>query len=196
MPTLNRPPRPSPDRPPQTPTPDPRPSQGPQDHLESPSPGGAWAGAAGGPPGPSPNGPTPTTSSWDTDGPSPPRGDEPSATKTPRAPVTQAQVSLVLGRILATLAGAAAWVASRRGWVLREPDPAERKEMSDPVARILHRHVPLDWLNEDLIDGVLCTEAVVAYVKTEPLYRDDGEDLEAAAAAATDDLTPGHQETR
>lgn len=191
VPTLNRPARPSPDRPPPTPTPDPLQSQGPQDHLVSPSPGGAWAGAAGVPPGPSPNGPTPTTSSWGTD-------DGPSASRTPKAPVTQAQVAKVLARIVSTIAGAVGWVAGRRGWTLREPDADELAEISDPVARILHRHVPMDWLSEDLIDGVLFTEAVVSYVKTDPLTRDDEDDYDqdAAAAAATDDLTPGHQETR
>jgi hypothetical protein len=63
------------------------------------------------------------------------------------------------------------WVVStwKRGQKLREPTKDQAKDIGQPLGRILARHIPVDWLNDDLIDAVEMTAGVGNYLNDGPL---------------------------
>lgn len=76
--------------------------------------------------------------------------------------------------LVATIVGlgfiGAAWVVrQRKGRKLRQPTKAQKQNMAEPLARIAGRHVPVDWLNADLVDLVEAGSAFGAYVNDGPL---------------------------
>lgn len=65
----------------------------------------------------------------------------------------------------------AGWVVSgwKRGQKLREPTKDQAKAIGQPLGRILARHVPVEWLNADLIDAVEMTAETGNYLNDGPL---------------------------
>jgi hypothetical protein len=82
-------------------------------------------------------------------------------------------VAAVLG--LAFLGGAAL-VRMRRGRRLRQPSRKHLNDMGAPLGRIAARHVPVEWLNEDLVDGLEFGSAVAVWANDGPLTVPDKPD--------------------
>jgi hypothetical protein len=60
----------------------------------------------------------------------------------------------------------------RRGSVLREPDDDELQAMGEPLGRILARHLPAGWINNDGVDLLEAGAATSAWLKAGPLLID------------------------
>lgn len=79
------------------------------------------------------------------------------------------EVAKVLGGLIVLLTATLGVLAARQGKEFRQPTPAQRDDIANPLARIAVRHLPLDAIGDDLAD---LTEAAVAshsYVMDGPL---------------------------
>lgn len=70
---------------------------------------------------------------------------------------------------------AAAVVRWRRRGRLRQPTDGQARAIAVPLAAIAARHVPIDWLTDDLVDAVRASEAVGAYLRAGPLIEPDAD---------------------
>lgn len=75
----------------------------------------------------------------------------------------------VLGGLLVAGLKFVQTLARRRGRDFRMPSPGERDDISQPLGRILVRHLPMDLIGPDLHDIALAASAVHSYALADPL---------------------------
>lgn len=112
-----------------------------------------------------------------------PTDSPPTPTSTRRRPGGEPHmVAQVLGGLLLLLTGTLGVLLARQGRTLRQPTPAQRDGMAEPVARIAVRHLPLDALGPDLADataavvavhGYIADGALITQVRAEPINPDN-----------------------
>lgn len=91
-----------------------------------------------------------------------------STSERPADPRIAARVAVVvLGLVFA---GAGLALRFRRGVVLREPDDDELGAIGEPIGRILARHLPAGWINNDGVDLLEAGAATGHYLKAGPLF--------------------------
>jgi hypothetical protein len=89
------------------------------------------------------------------------------------------KVATVLGGLFLIALGTVSFLARRRERQLRMPTPRQLEDIAQPLARIACRHLPMDALGPDLIDGTEALVAVHGYVLDGPLIEPaDGPDVE------------------
>lgn len=170
-PVLLEEPRPSPTRPPRTPTPEEVEESRAASLPPEPSPPTGARGGAGALFGkfrPSNDGPLTTSSDGD-------RGDggDGGDARSGAGRVDLADAAArTIGQLLLVLSGVAGWLVVRRSGgrrALRAPSEAERAEVAEPVAAILVRHVGGSWLSADLLDVTRAAAGTAAYLQSDPL---------------------------
>jgi hypothetical protein len=88
------------------------------------------------------------------------------------------KVATVLGGLLLIALGTISFLARRRERQLRMPSPRQLEDIAQPIARIACRHLPMDALGPDLIDGTEALVAIHAYALDGPLIEPaDGPDV-------------------
>lgn len=110
-----------------------------------------------------------------------PYDERPSTTgSTDRAPGGDPdKVATVLGGLFLIALGTISFLARRRERQLRMPTPRQLEDIAQPIARIACRHLPMDALGPDLIDGTEALVAIHGYVLDGPLIEPaDGPDVE------------------
>lgn len=89
------------------------------------------------------------------------------------------KVAKVLGGLLLIAIGTVSFLLRARDKSVRQPTPRQLEDITDPLARIACRHLPLDALGPDLIDGTEALVAIHAYALDGPLVlRAEGPDVE------------------
>lgn len=79
------------------------------------------------------------------------------------------KVATVLGGLFLIALGTISFLARRRERQLRMPTPRQLEDIAQPIARIACRHLPMDALGPDLVDGTEALVAVHGYVLDGPL---------------------------
>lgn len=82
---------------------------------------------------------------------------------------TARNAGVLLAGVLAIGAGVVAVVLARTGRQLRRPTRAENRAIAQPLARIMVRHVPAEFITADLADLGEAGAAVEAYVSAGPV---------------------------
>lgn len=137
------------------------------------------------PPLPPVDGPTPTpgtgqdgpTLSQHQPGPKSPNGQDatPTGTSSPgsrwRPGGRPSDVAEVLVGLLVLATGGLALLAARRSRTFRQPTPRQATDISEPLARIACRHLPMDAVGPDLADATKAAGALHAYLFDGPLVQ-------------------------
>jgi hypothetical protein len=79
------------------------------------------------------------------------------------------KVAIFIGGLFIAATAGMHWLASRKGLQVRQPTPKQRDGFAEPVARILTRHLPLQRLDDDFLDGAEAVTALHDYVTGGPV---------------------------
>jgi hypothetical protein len=79
------------------------------------------------------------------------------------------KVAIFVGGLFIAATAGMHWLASRKGMQVRQPTPKQRDGFAEPVARILTRHLPLQKLDDDFLDGAEAVTALHDYVTGGPV---------------------------
>jgi len=79
------------------------------------------------------------------------------------------KVAIFIGGLFLAATGGLHLLARRRGMQVRQPTPKQRDGFAEPVARILTRHLPLQKLDDDFLDGAEAVTALHDWVTGGPV---------------------------
>ncbi|GAA4699882.1 hypothetical protein [Phytohabitans rumicis] len=101
----------------------------------------------------------------------------------PDAAATARVVAGLLGLVAAGVAGLVLWTRRRQ---LRRPTSEQLDDIAEPLAAIAMRHLPVEFLSKDLVDGLAAGSAVGAYLTDGPLLTHPDVDPGVPADLPTD----------
>lgn len=87
--------------------------------------------------------------------------------------LTAELTAAALGVVVAAIAFAVQLRRGARRRQLREPSNAQLDDMAAPLARIAGRHLPVEVLNKDLVDGLIFAGAAGRYLRDGDLLVED-----------------------